>query len=103
MLNSGHYNIQGVLLPDLQTLRGDSRHEEKRYTTENQETQTSSVGARGHKRLMSKTSNNDKKQKKKKKSIRMWFSLKSFFISRFASKMFLRVTSKNVDRGRFIF
>ena len=24
-------NIQGVLLPDRQTLRGDSRHEDKHY------------------------------------------------------------------------
>ena len=41
-------NIQGVLLPDLQTLRGYSRHEDKHYQMENHEEQTFSVGARGH-------------------------------------------------------
>ena len=39
--------IQGVLLPDQQTLRGDSRHEDKHYEIRNHGLQTSSVSARG--------------------------------------------------------
>ena len=54
--------IQGVLLPDRQTLRGDSRHEDK---IGNHGAQTSSVGVRGHLILGSKISNDDKKREKK--------------------------------------
>ena len=31
MLRNNSVHIQGVLLPDRQTLRGDSRHEDKHY------------------------------------------------------------------------
>ena len=41
-------DIQGVLLPDRQTLRDDSRHENKHYLMGNHRTQTSSVEVRGH-------------------------------------------------------
>ena len=41
-------HIQGVLLPDRQTLRGDSRHEDKHYKIGNHGAETSSVGVRGH-------------------------------------------------------
>ena len=40
--------IQGVLLPDRKTLRGDSRHEDKYYKIGNHGAQTSFVGARGY-------------------------------------------------------
>ena len=40
--------IQGVLLPDQQTLRSDSRHEDKHYKMGNHGAQTSSVEARDH-------------------------------------------------------
>ena len=40
--------IQGVLLPDRETLRGDTRHEDKHYETGNFGYHTSSVGSRGH-------------------------------------------------------
>ena len=36
-----YVHIQGVLLPDRQTLRGDSRHEHKHYKIGNHEAQTS--------------------------------------------------------------
>ena len=48
----------------------------------------------GRKNLRSKTSNDDKKWKKW--SNRLRFSLKSFFISRFASTNFSRVTLKKM-------
>ena len=41
-------HIQGVFLPDPQTLRGDSRHEDKHYKIGNHGAETSSVGVRGH-------------------------------------------------------
>ena len=41
-------NMQGVLLPDRQTLQGDSRHEGKHYYMGNHGVQTSSVVARKH-------------------------------------------------------
>ena len=40
--------MQDVLLPERQTLRGDSRHEDRHYWIGNHGVQTSSVGARGH-------------------------------------------------------
>ena len=40
--------IQSVLLPDRQTLRGDSRHEDKHYYIGNHGAKAPSVGARGH-------------------------------------------------------
>ena len=40
--------IQGVLLPEQQALRGDSRYEDKHYKIGNHGAQTSSVGVRGH-------------------------------------------------------
>ena len=40
--------IQGVLLPDRQTLWGDSTHEDKHYEIGNYGAQTSSVGGREH-------------------------------------------------------
>ena len=40
--------IQGVLLPDPQMLKSDSRHEDKHYKMGNHGAQTSSVGAREH-------------------------------------------------------
>ena len=67
-------NIQGVLLPDQEKLRVDSRHEDKHHKIGNHGAQTSSVGDRGHESLGSKTSNADKKLKKR--SIRLRFSLK---------------------------
>ena len=46
--NSIFKDVQGVLLSDRLTLRGDSRHEDKHYEIGNHGAQTSSVGARGH-------------------------------------------------------
>ena len=40
--------IQGVLLPDGQMLRYDSRHEDKHYKIGNHIAETPSVGASGH-------------------------------------------------------
>ena len=40
--------VQGVLLLERQTLRGDSRHEDKYYWIGNYGAQSSSVGARVH-------------------------------------------------------
>ena len=40
--------IQGDSLPDQQSLRGDSRHEDKYYLTGNHGAQTCSVGAKEH-------------------------------------------------------
>ena len=57
--------MKGGLLPQQQTLRDDSGHEDKRYWIGNHGAQTSSVEARGHKSLRTKTSNNDKKRKKR--------------------------------------
>ena len=57
--------MQGILLPDWQTLTGDSRHEDKHYKIGNHGAQTSSVGARGHYSSRFKTSNNEKKKRKK--------------------------------------
>ena len=42
------FDMQGVLLPDRQTLGSDSRHEDKHYWIGNHGAQMSSVGARGH-------------------------------------------------------
>ena len=41
-------HIQGVLLLDRQTFRGDSRHKDKYYEIGNHGAQTSSVRVRGH-------------------------------------------------------
>ena len=41
-------NMQGDSLPDQQTLRGDSRHEDKHYLIGNHGAQTFFVGAKGH-------------------------------------------------------
>ena len=84
--------VQGVLLPDRQTLRGDSTHKDKHYQIGNDGAQTSAVGARGHKSLGPKASNDDKKRKKR--SIRLRFSPKLSLTQRFSSKKFLRVTFK---------
>ena len=40
--------MQGVLLPDWQTLKGDSTHDDKHYQIGNHGAQTSSVGTKGH-------------------------------------------------------
>ena len=40
--------MQGVLLPDRQSLRGASRHENKHYLIGNYGAQTFFVGGRGH-------------------------------------------------------
>ena len=40
--------LQGVLLPDRQTFRSDSRHEGKHYEMGNHGAQTTSVGGRDH-------------------------------------------------------
>ena len=54
------------MLPDRQTLRGDSRHEDKHYKKiGNHGAQTSSARSRRHYSLRSKTSNDDKKTGKK--------------------------------------
>ena len=41
-------HIQGVLLPDRQTWRGDRRHEDKQCSIREDGEQTSSVGAMDH-------------------------------------------------------
>ena len=84
--------VQGVLLPDRQTLRGDSTHKDKHYQIGNDGAQTSAVGARGHKSLGPKASNDDKKRKKR--SMRLRFLLKSLFISRSSSIIFFKDTFK---------